>query len=65
MLLHELNPHHVVSFTSQLQQSEAARETEMTDLNDLTEEFTQRISSMERKLQASQKVCTSLMRFDS
>ena len=43
-------------FSSQLQQSEAARETEMTDLDDLTEEFTQRISSMERKLQASQKV---------
>ncbi|CAH1794163.1 unnamed protein product [Owenia fusiformis] len=38
---------------SQLQQSEEAREMEMADLNEITEEFTQRISDSEKKLQAT------------
>ncbi|KAK7448398.1 hypothetical protein BaRGS_00040102 [Batillaria attramentaria] len=37
---------------SQLQQVEEARDTEMTDLNALTEEFTRRMGESERKLQA-------------
>lgn len=41
---------------SQLQQSEEARESEMTDLNKLTEEFTKRISDAEKRLQQAAKV---------
>ena len=41
---------------SQLQQSEEARETELTDLNQLTSEFTARISEAERKLNLATKV---------
>ncbi|KAK2152748.1 hypothetical protein LSH36_320g05005 [Paralvinella palmiformis] len=36
----------------QLEQSEEAREAEMTDLNTLTEEFTKRMSEAEKKIQA-------------
>ncbi|CAH1273984.1 TMF1 [Branchiostoma lanceolatum] len=39
----------------QLQQAEQAHEAEMTDINSLTEEFTERIASTERKLQAVMK----------
>lgn len=37
----------------QLHQSEAARESEMTDLNVLTVEFTNRIGEAEKRLQAA------------
>ncbi|XP_070580779.1 TATA element modulatory factor-like isoform X3 [Ptychodera flava] len=40
---------------SQLKQSEDAREAEMEDLNVLTEEFTQRLTTMEKKLQSITK----------
>ena len=43
-------------FHSQLQQSEDAREAEMTDLNQLTEEFTKRISDTEKRLSLAAKV---------
>ncbi|XP_077979668.1 TATA element modulatory factor-like [Glandiceps talaboti] len=40
---------------SQLKQSEEARESELEDLNIVTEEFTQRLSSMEKKFQSVTK----------
>ncbi|XP_067673660.1 TATA element modulatory factor-like isoform X2 [Haliotis asinina] len=47
---------------SQLQQVEELRETEMTDLNILTEEFTKRLSEAEKKLQSSIKEKEALKR---
>ncbi|XP_074648064.1 uncharacterized protein LOC141903716 isoform X2 [Tubulanus polymorphus] len=46
MDLHEANS----ILRNQLQQSEEAREAEMTDLNELTQEFTTRMSESERKI---------------
>ncbi|XP_078610285.1 TATA element modulatory factor-like isoform X2 [Branchiostoma floridae x Branchiostoma japonicum] len=40
---------------AQLEQAEQAHEAEMTDINSLTEEFTERIASTERKLQTVMK----------
>lgn len=50
---------------SQLQQVEELRETEMTDLNILTEEFTKRLSEAEKKLQSSIKVRSLKSRGDA
>ncbi|XP_071106362.1 TATA element modulatory factor-like isoform X2 [Haliotis cracherodii] len=47
---------------NQLQQVEELRETEMTDLNILTEEFTKRLSEAEKKLQSSIKEKEALKR---
>ncbi|XP_077869748.1 TATA element modulatory factor-like, partial [Saccoglossus kowalevskii] len=47
---------------NQLQQSEAAREAELEDLNTVSEEFTDRLSNMERKLQLTQKERDTLKR---
>ncbi len=38
------------SLFSQLQQSEEAREAEMADLNEITDEFTERLSDAEQKI---------------
>ena len=43
-------------FYSQLQQSEDVREAEMTDLHALTDEFTNRLSDAEKKMQVLYKV---------
>ena len=45
-----------VSSFSQLQQAEETRETEMTDVNALTDEFTRRMGEAERKMQTILKV---------
>ncbi len=39
-----------VVLSSQLQQVEDARESEMADLNEITKEFTDRLTESERKL---------------
>ena len=46
----------VLLFYSQLKQSEEAREAEMTDLNELTAEFTQRLTDSEKRVTAAVKV---------
>ncbi|XP_071964350.1 TATA element modulatory factor-like [Antedon mediterranea] len=47
---------------SQLKQAEELRETEQKDVNNLTTEFTDRLASMETKLQSSQKERDNLKR---
>lgn len=51
-----LYSHKTISFYSQLQQLEEAREAEMTDLHTLTEEFSRRMGDAERRLQNVLKV---------
>ena len=42
-------------FCSQVRKSEEARKSNSSDLENLTEEFTQRISAMEKKLQTDNR----------
>jgi hypothetical protein len=44
-------------YYSQLQQAEEAREAEMTDVNELTAEFTQRLTDAEMRVSSAIKVC--------
>lgn len=45
-----------IIYFSQLKQSEEAREAEMTDVNELTAEFTQRLTEAEKRVSSAIQV---------